>query len=338
MREARFWKAGEGSEVLCRLCRFYCRIAPGKRGRCGVRLNRNGVLQTLVYGTSIAEQIDPVEKKPLFHVGPGHRTFSIATVGCNFSCRNCQNYAISQYPQAAGEIIGDKLPPATAVEKALAGDCRSIAYTYTEPTIFFEYAFDTAVLAKEAGLMNLFVSNGYITPEPLAAIVPYLDAANIDLKGFNPVTYRELTGAELNGVLATLRDYKRHDIWLEITTLIIPGINDSDAELQAIAGFIRDELGDETPWHVSAFHPTYRLTATPPTPAETIRRACAIGLAAGLRYVYSGNLPGDDGESTFCPGCGVKVIERHGFRVKSLALRHGCCTACGAAIAGRQLP
>jgi len=335
MREAMFWEKAEGGKVRCALCRFRCLIAEGARGVCGVRENRGGVLYTLVYGRSIAENIDPIEKKPLFHYLPGSTSFSVATAGCNFRCLHCQNYEISQLPHNLPEIPGRDLPPAEIVRRALAAGCRSISYTYTEPTIFYEYAYDTALLARAAGIGNVFVSNGYITPEALAQIAPVLDAANIDLKGFSEKFYREVAGATLAGVLDSLREYKRLGIWTEVTTLVIPGHNDSTADLQGIARFIAEELGPETPWHVTAFYPTYRMLDRPPTPAETLRRARQIGLDAGLRYVYEGNIPGEQGENTLCYACGRTLIERRGFRLGAVELRDGRCGFCAAPIDGR---
>jgi len=338
MQEALFWEGLEGKAVRCGLCRFHCRIGAGHRGRCGVRENRDGRLVSLVYGLAVAANVDPIEKKPFFHVRPGSRAYSIATVGCNFRCRHCQNYGISQSPHENGRIVGDPLPPREVVAQALAAGCGSVAYTYTEPTIFYEYALETALLARDAGLLNLFVSNGYIERAPLERIAPVLDAANIDLKGFNPTVHRQLTGADLSGVLDGLRDYRRLGIWLEVTTLVIPTINDSDSELQAIARFIRDELGAATPWHVSAFFPTYQLLDKPPTPPATVQRARDIGLAEGLQHVYSGNLPGSDGESTTCSGCGRIVIPRHGYHLGAMSLKEGKCNACGTPLVGIKLP
>ena len=334
MHEAMFWeKAGEG-RVRCGLCRFHCLIAPGRRGRCGVRENRDGTLYTLVYGKCVAENIDPIEKKPLFHVLPGSRSYSIATVGCNFRCRQCQNYQISQWPHERDGIPGTDLAPEAIVAAAEASGCASIAYTYTEPTIFFEYAYDTARLARERGLKNIFVTNGYTSPAALEAIAPYLDAANVDLKAFSETFYREVTGATLAGVLDCLRDYRRLGIWLEVTTLLIPGWNDSDAELRELAGFIVRELGGEVPWHVSAFHPTYHMLDRPPTPVASLKKAAAIGREAGLHYVYVGNLPVAGGEDTVCPHCGAVVIRRHGFQLVERAVRGSCCRQCGGVIAG----
>jgi len=334
MHEARFWEKAEGGKVRCGLCRFRCLIAEGQRGVCGVRENRGGTLYTLVYGKSVAENSDPIEKKPLYHLLPGSLSFSVATVGCNYRCLHCQNYEISQWPHHRTEIPGRELSPEQIVRRAQAAGCRSIAYTYTEPTIFMEYAYDTAVLANKAGLKNVFVSNGYTTPEALEAVAPYLDGANIDLKGFSEKFYREIAGATLQGVLDTLRDYRRLGIWLEVTTLVIPGHNDSDADLQGIARFIADELGDRVPWHVTAFYPTWRLTDAPPTPVAALHRAIRHGQEAGLKYVYAGNIPGAGGEDTLCPACGETVIARSGFRVRSVHLDGGRCASCGGMIDG----
>jgi pyruvate formate lyase activating enzyme len=334
MREAMFWERCAQERVRCGLCRFTCLIAPGRRGRCGVRENRDGVLYTLVYGKSVAENVDPIEKKPLYHFHPGSRSYSIATVGCNFRCLHCQNYQISQWPHERPGIPGADLPPEAIVAAARRSGCASIAYTYTEPTIFYEYAFDTARLARQAGVKNVFVSNGYTTTAALEAIAPYLDAANVDLKGFTEKFYREVTGATLAGVLDCLRDYRRLGIWLEVTTLVIPGWNDDEEALRRLAEFIAGELGRETPWHVSAFYPTYQMLDRPPTPAATLRRAAAIGRAAGLDHVYVGNLPVEGGEDTLCPQCGAAVIRRQGFRLLASALKGGACRACGKGIAG----
>ncbi|MRR53486.1 MAG: AmmeMemoRadiSam system radical SAM enzyme [Deltaproteobacteria bacterium] len=335
MKEAMFFKKLAGKKVHCGLCRFRCPIADGRRGICGVRENREGVLYTLVYGKCVAEQVDPIEKKPLFHFLPGSLSYSVATMGCNFRCRHCQNHRISQPPREGGTILGIPLMPEEIVAKAHAAGCRSISYTYTEPTIFFEYAYDTAVLAQRNGLKNIFVTNGYISEEALSFIRPYLDAVNIDLKGFTDSFYREVAGgAVLNEVLESIRLHKRLGIWLEITTLIIPGLNDSDEELAAIARFIADEVSPDTPWHVSSFHPDFQMTDRSWTPLATVRRARQIGLAAGLRYVYEGNVPGDGGENTLCPVCHARLVTRSGFHVQDLAIRAGKCSSCGFELAG----
>jgi pyruvate formate lyase activating enzyme len=333
MQEAMFYeREGEG-KVRCGLCRFHCLIADGARGICAVRENHGGTLYSLVYGRICAESVDPIEKKPLFHVMPGSRSYSIATVGCNFGCHHCQNYSISQVERTA-RVRGDKLSPHEIVQRALDADCSSISYTYTEPTIFFEFAYDTARLAHEAGLKNIFVTNGYISRKALATIAPFLDAANIDLKGFSEGFYRDIVHARLAEVLDSIIEYRTQGVWVELTTLIIPGLNDSDAELRGIAEFIAAHLGIDTPWHVSGFHPTYRLADRPATPVETLRKARQIGIATGLRYVYEGNRPGEGGENTFCPSCSTLLIERYGFRISSNIMRDGFCPACGTVIAG----
>jgi pyruvate formate lyase activating enzyme len=333
MKEAMFYqREGEG-HVRCTLCRFRCRISRGDRGICGVRENREGTLSTLVYGALCAENVDPIEKKPLFHVLPGSRTYSIATMGCNFRCQHCQNYSISQVPPDA-VIQGVYRSPEEIVRKAKAAGCDSIAYTYTEPTIFFEFAYDTARLACEAGLTNIFVTNGYIAKEPLALISPFLHAANIDLKGFSEEFYREVVHASLSQVVESIIEYRRLGIWVEITTLLIPGLNDSEDELQGIASFIYNSLGADTPWHVSQFYPTYQLLDRPRTPLTTLRRAREIGRAAGLRYVYEGNVPGEGGENSWCPFCSTLLIQRHGYEIGVNRIRNGECPACGTEIAG----
>ncbi len=334
MHEAMFWDKLEGDKVRCGLCRFRCLIADGHRGLCGVRENRQGALFSLVYGRVIAENADPIEKKPLFHYLPGSTSYSIATVGCNFRCRHCQNADIAQWPHSGREIPGQLESPQRVIDRALKSGCRSISYTYTEPTIFYEYALDTATLARSQGLGNVFVTNGYITTEALECIAPVLDAANVDLKGFSEEFYHDVTGASLQGVLDCLRDYRRLGIWLEVTTLVIPGLNDSDAELGRLARFIRDELGEQVPWHVTAFYPTYKMTDRPPTPVATLRKARRIGLDAGLKHVYTGNVPGDSGENTYCPRCGELLLERRGFGLDRVSLHNGRCDHCQSVVAG----
>jgi pyruvate formate lyase activating enzyme len=333
MKEAMFYEQESDGQVRCGLCRFKCLIGDGARGICGVRENRGGTLYSLVYGKLCAEHVDPIEKKPLFHVMPGSRSYSIATVGCNFRCRHCQNYTISQVDRN-DPVPGTEQTPQEIVQRAIDNDCRSISYTYTEPTIFYEFAYDTARLAREAGLKNVFVTNGYISREALATIAPFLDAANIDLKGFSEGFYRDVVHARLSEVLDSIIEHRKQGIWLELTTLIIPGLNDSDAELQGIASFIVTNLGIDTPWHVSQFHPTYKLTDHPRTPVATLRRARDIGLAAGLRYVYEGNIPGEGGEDTSCPSCSSVLIKRYGYAIETDRISNGACTDCGAVIAG----
>jgi len=333
VKKALFQEPREGKEVQCSLCSHRCHIAPGKRGICAVRENREGVLYSLVYDKVIARNIDPIEKKPLFHFLPASRSFSIATPGCNFRCKHCQNADISQLPRdRSGAIPGERIPPEAIVEAAQANQCESISYTYTEPTIYFELAYDTARLAAQAGLKNVFVTNGYITPEALKTIRPYLHAANIDLKGFTEEFYRTVCGARLQPVLDAIKLYKEFGIWIEITTLVIPGHNDSDEQLTAIAQFIKS-VGEEIPWHVSRFHPTYKLMDRPITPQDTLKRARKIGLDAGLLYVYEGNVPGQ-GEDTICPGCKKTIVRRVGFTVQENRVIGGRCGLCGTKIDG----
>lgn len=333
MKEAMLYKQLEEGRVHCFLCSQHCRIEPGEVGKCGVRQNRDGKLQSLVYGKLIARHVDPIEKKPLFHFFPGTTSYSIATAGCNFRCLFCQNSDISQTPREDGIIYGKSVAAEEIVESAQRERCDSISYTYTEPTIFMEYALDVAALAKERGLANVFVSNGYMTGEALDAAAPFLGAANVDLKAFSDRYYQEQCGARLKPVLMTLEAMKRKGIWLEVTTLIVPGLNDNEAELKELAGFLVG-LGPETPWHISRFHPTYRMTDRPPTPVQTLRRARQIGLDAGLFYVYTGNVPGDSGENTYCHSCGAELINRIGYSIRKRNLQDGACTRCGTALEG----
>jgi pyruvate formate lyase activating enzyme len=333
VHEALLYEKEAENRVRCGLCAHRCRIDPGARGICGVRENREGVLYSLVYGAIIAENVDPIEKKPLFHFLPGSRSFSIAAAGCNFRCSFCQNHDISQMPRERGQIVGRERTPAEAVEQALRSGSRSIAYTYTEPTVYFEFAFDTAEIAREKRLKNVFVTNGYMTPGMLELIAPSLDAANVDLKAFRDDFYKKQCGARLQPVLDSLRKMKELGIWIEVTTLLIPGLNDGGEELRELAAFIVS-LGAETPWHISRFHPQYRMTETPPTPAESIHRAAEIGRSAGLKYVYSGNLPGDPGENTNCARCGRLLIGRCGFSIERLDLKGSACPNCGTPLDG----
>jgi len=321
-------------DVKCNLCSHRCLISDGKRGICGVRENRNGTLYSLVYGKAISANVDPIEKKPLFHFLPGTMSFSIATVGCNFRCEFCQNWSISQEPKEHGKILGDNLSPDEIVKLAIKSNCESISYTYTEPTIFFEYAHDTSIIAKENNLFNIFVTNGYMTSEALKKINGKLDAANVDLKSFSDEFYRRFCGAKLEPVLDSLKKMKRMGIWVEVTTLLIPKKNDSEEELRDIAEFIRDELGKETPWHISRFHPDYKMTYLPRTPVESIHRAREIGIDSGLRYVYAGNLPGDVGENTYCYNCNELLIRRFLFDVYENKIINKRCPNCGARIDG----
>jgi pyruvate formate lyase activating enzyme len=333
--EALLYKAIENGAVRCGLCAHGCKIPEGRRGLCRVRENRRGRLETLVYGKLIAQNVDPIEKKPIFHMLPGSRAYSIATVGCNFKCRFCQNADIAQIPDDRQDAIaGRNVAPATVVADALANGCESIAYTYTEPTVFFEFALAVAKRAKAAGLRNIFVTNGFMTAEACEMLQPFLDAANVDLKSFSEDFYKDVCGARLAPVKETLKRLKAGGVLVEVTTLLIPGLNDSAEEANTIARFLADELGPDTPWHISRFHPTYRMTDRPATSVETLYRAREIGQAAGLRYVYVGNVPGGGGENTLCPDCGNIVINRFHYRSRTNLIDTNHCAYCNHLIDG----
>ena len=334
MKLSSYYEKLANRAVRCTLCRHRCIIREGESGICRVRVNKEGKLYSLVYGYPIALHIDPIEKKPLFHFLPGSNALSIATVGCNFRCKFCQNWDISQLPRDYNRVEGYKVSPEEVVGAALRSGSTIISYTYTEPTIFFEYALDISKLAVKKGIKNTFVTNGYVTEEALKDIAPYLHGANIDLKSMNPKFYASVVGARLNEVLDGIKTYKKFGIWLEITTLIIPGYNDSEDELREIARFIRDELGDGTPWHVSRFYPAYKFKHVPSTQISAVRRAREIGLEEGLKYVYTGNIPGNAGEDTHCPSCGEVLIRRWGFSVVEYNITNGKCRFCGEKIDG----
>lgn len=320
-------------KVACDLCSHRCKISPSKFGICGVRQNRDGKLFSLVYGEIIAAHVDPIEKKPLYHYMPGSRAFSVATMGCNFRCPFCQNWQISQRSKRKEEpMLSQYYSPEEIVHSAKTQNCQSISYTYTEPTIYFELAYDTAKLAKSEGLGNSFVTNGFMTAEALEVINPYLDACNVDLKSFDERFYKEMCQAHLEPVLDSIRLMKKLDIWVEITTLIIPGQNDSEHEMTEIARFIAG-VDPEIPWHISRFHPDYNYTETHGTPIETLRKACAIGKSEGLRYIYIGNVMGES-EDTVCPGCHKSLIKRTGFHTGYNKIVDGKCPYCRHSIAG----
>ena len=333
MKEAYLYERLEHERVRCFLCSHKCPIKEGAKGICGVRENRGGMLVSLVYGKVIAQHVDPIEKKPLFHFLPGSRSYSIATVGCNFKCRFCQNADISQMPNDQDQVWGKDITPPEIVEEVVSSRSATIAFTYTEPTIYYELALDTARLAVTKGIKNIFVSNGYMTEECLKDIFPDLHGANIDLKSFEDKFYREQCGAKLGPVLKTLETMKKMGVWLEVTTLLIPGLNDYPKELKGLAKFLAD-LDPDIPWHISRFHPTYHLTNVSPTPPESIHRAKDIGYEEGLKYVYSGNIPGDKGEKTYCHECGELLIDRFGFSVRKNRLVSGRCPDCQAVIPG----
>ncbi len=322
----------EGGAIQCELCPHRCRVAKGKRGICKVRENRDGSYYSLVYGNPCAVHLDPIEKKPLFHVLPGTTSLSLATVGCNFQCKFCQNWEISQaFPE---EVYSFEAPPEMMVKKAKEIGARSIAYTYVEPTIFYEYMVDIGQRAKREGLLNVTHSNGFINPGPLKNLCNVLDAANIDLKGFTENFYRELCAGELHPVLETLKTLKKEKVHLEITNLIIPTKNDDLSVLREMCLWIKRELGADTPIHFSRFYPLYKLKSLPPTPVSTLDKAREAASSAGLEYVYVGNIPGHAGENTFCPKCKKMIIQRTGYMVGEVNLRDGKCRYCGKPIPG----
>ncbi len=334
MIKADLWKPQKGSTVQCLVCNHFCLIEPGDLGICGVRENRDGELFSLVGDNIAALNVDPIEKKPLFHFLPGSLTLSLGTMGCNFSCSFCQNYTLSQPPKQRQFQEGQHITPDQLLEIAREHRASSISYTYSEPTIFVELVLETARKAKEQGLKNTLVSNGFQSPHTLNELEGLIDAANIDLKAFTEDFYQNHSKARLKPVLDNLVKIRKMGWWLEVTTLIIPGLNDSRQELESIADFIVHNLGAHTPWHLSRFHPTFKLTDRSSTPVETIEKACQIGKEAGLDYVYTGNLPGHDGEHTYCPGCRQKVISRWGFQIRDVKLKKGACPDCQTQIAG----
>lgn len=330
MNEALLYKKLAEKKLQCQNCAHYCIIAPGKRGVCGVRENIDGKLYTLNYGKAIACHIDPIEKKPFFHFLPGSYSLSIATVGCNFTCKNCQNWDISQAPKPQKPVLGEDLSPEKIVETALKNKLPSISYTYTEPAIFSEYALDTMKLAKKKGLKNNWVTNGFWSKELFDLISPYLDAANVDLKGFTEEFYQRNCGGRLQPVLDTLIQMKEKKIWIEVTTLAIPTLSDSEKMFRDIAKFIKEALGSETPWHITQFSGaiSWKLQQLPDTSVETLKKAWEIGKKAGLKYIYTGNVPGIPSEDTFCPKCGTLVIDRTGYII-SRHDKSGKCPKCG---------
>ena len=328
------WEAQDCLGVQCKLCPFLCFLPEGARGICRVRMNVGGRLKTLVYAQPVSVHIDPIEKKPVYHMLPGSRVFSIATVGCNLKCSFCQNWEISQcYPEEA-ENPRKILTPEEVVAAAVENNCDSIAYTYSEPIVFYEYVIDTAKLAKAKGLKNVLVSAGYINPEPLKKLAPYFDVIKIDLKGFNKQFYRKVVGGDLEYVLAALKELKKQGIMTEIVNLVVPTLNDDMAEIARMCGWIYDNMGPDTPLFFSRFTPQYKLGNLPSTPIETLDKAREIALKSGLRYVYIGNVPGHPGENTYCPNCGRILIQRYGYAVGENNIRNGKCIFCGEKIPG----
>ena len=326
--------------VQCRLCPYNCFLPEGARGRCKVRINYGGKIKTLVYSQAAAVHVDPIEKKPVYHMYPGSLIYSLAAPGCNLSCKGCQNWEISQlYPEQAprrvtvpsalevrfqpdgrpyGElrtVETENLLPEDIVKYALATRSRAVAYTYSEPTVFYEYMYDTALLARRAGLKNVMVSAGYINPEPLAELLPLMDVVKIDLKGFSEKFYRDYTGGGLEPVKRTLLELKKKRVLSEVVNLVVPGLNDSEADLKALSVWVKENLGADTPLFFSRFTPNYLVSELPPTPLAALEKARAVALKQGLKFVYSGNTPGREGENTYCPKCGKVLVRRYGFAV-----------------------
>jgi len=359
LKEALFYEKMADGRVLCTLCPHDCKIAEDKRGICGVRFNEGGVLYSLIYDKIVSRNLDPIEKKPLFHFQPGSISYSIATMGCNMRCSFCQNWEISQAPkgritleekvnpeepdlvcpqlEAAEErIMGEPMTPQQIVDAALLTGAKSIAYTYTEPTIFYELAYDTAVLARAKGLKNVFVTNGFISEKPLRQLSTVLDAANVDLKFFKDENYKRIAGVRLGPILEAIRLYRELGVWVEVTTLVIPGLNDSEEELSQIAEFVCS-VGSEVPWHVARFYPAYHMMDRDKTPVSTLRSARRIGFEAGLRYVYEGNIPGEGCENTYCYNCKALLINRYGFFVYESKIKDSKCPNCGTVIDGVEM-
>lgn len=331
-RLASHFTALDREEIRCELCPRRCLVPNGKRGFCRVRENRKGKYYSLVYGNPAAAHLDPIEKKPFFHVLPGTTAFSLATAGCNFQCKFCQNWEVSQV--SPEDLYNYDLPPESVVKKAGETRARSVAYTYVEPVVFYEYMYDTGKLAKEKGLLNVFHSNGFINPDPLRSLCRMLSAANIDLKGFTDAFYRKLCNGELHPVIETLTILKKEKIHTEITNLVIPTENDDMASIHKMCLWIKNALGPDTPLHFSRFYPLYKLQSLPPTPVSTLEKARSAALSAGLEYVYIGNVPGHEGENTYCPRCRKLIIRRMGFMVGETHLKKGQCGFCGKPIPG----
>jgi len=332
LHEASYYIKLDDKAVNCQLCPRRCIIAEGKRGFCGVREDQGGTLYSLVYAKPCSVHIDPIEKKPFFHFLPGSKAFSIATVGCNLKCKFCQNWQISQ--ASPEDVQAMDMTPEQVIKMAKESGSPVIAYTYTEPTIYYEYMFDIAKIARAAGIKNVMHSAGFINEEPLRNLVPYLDAADIDLKGFNNRFYAEVSLGNVDDVLRTLKILKESGVWLEITNLVLPGLNDDPVEIKKMCEWIRDNLGPNTPLHFSRFWPMYKLMNLSPTPVETLQKARAIALGAGLKYVYIGNVGGDEAENTFCPKCGKIVVGRAGYVITAINIVDGRCKFCGEKIDG----
>ena len=331
-RDARWFRKLPEDWVECELCPRGCRISEGERGTCGVRENHRGTLQTLVHSRPCAVGLDPIEKKPFFHFLPGSAALSLGTAGCNLSCKCCQNWETAQ--ARPEQVPSRPLTPADVVDWARRRGAPVVACTYTEPTVFSEYVLDIAVAGRRQGVRTVVVSNGYVQERPLAELCRALAAYKVDLKAFSDRFYQEQCGGRLQPVLDTLRRLRRHGTWVEIVVLVIPTLNDSPAEVRALARFVRDETGPDVPVHFTRFHPTYRLTNLPATPVATLERCREAALAEGLRFVYLGNVPGHPAESTYCPGCGQRLLHRVGMAVVENRLSRGACPGCGRTIPG----
>ncbi len=338
MREALFYKK-EKDRIVCTLCPHKCSLRDGQIGACGVRVRKGDKLYTLVYGKIASIAVDPIEKKPLFHFYPSRPILSIATLGCNMFCKFCQNYTLSFFEGKGKttDIYGQDVFPERLVEIALSYNSIGIAYTYNEPTVFYEFIKDTSFHMKQSGLKNVWVTNGFIEEEPQLQLKGLVDAVNNDLKFFSDKKYKKYTGGSLKPVLDSLKRWKKIGAWLEVTTLIIPDVNDDIKEIDDIIDFIKTELGEETPWHISRFHPQFKMANHPPTPPEKIRKIRERGLEKGLKFVYSGNLWGDEGESTYCPHCGKLLIKRIGYNIEEYNIVNSKCKFCGHEIAGEGL-
>ncbi|MBZ5589471.1 MAG: AmmeMemoRadiSam system radical SAM enzyme [Acidobacteriia bacterium] len=331
-REASWYRKLPESRVECQLCPRGCQVADAERGGCGVRENRGGTYYTLVHGVACTVHIDPIEKKPFFHVLPGAQALSYATAGCNVECKFCQNWEISQFRPEQAEAR--YLPPETLAQIARNNGVPLLSATYSEPVVFWEYVRDTAAAGRKVGLRSTVVSNGYIQEKPLKEVLPLLVAMKVDLKAFSERFYKDVVRGELKPVLKALEVIKASGTWFEIVVLLIPGLNDSEEEVRALTRWVKTNLGSEVPLHLTRFHPTYRLTNLPPTPLETMERAWQIAKAEGLAFAYMGNVPGHPGENTTCPGCGKKLIRRIGFEVLENTMAGAKCPQCKRSIPG----
>ncbi len=330
--EARYYTKLSDQRVRCELCPWQCVVQPGKRGRCEVRENRDGVYYSLVYGEIASYHTDPIEKKPLFHFLPGTRAFSIATAGCNVDCKFCQNWELAR--RRPEELRSVSFTPEDIVRHAKSQDSRSVAFTYNEPTIFNEFVQDVAACGREEGVRSVVISNGFINPKPLTDLCRVIDAYKVDLKSFSEDYYRDVVGGRLAPVLDTLVTLKEHSIWCEIVYLVVPTLNDDPTMVREMARWILHELGHDVPIHFSRFYPKYKLRNLPPTPIKTLERLRKVALDAGLHYAYLGNVPGHDGENTACPSCGKQIIGRMGYRIFENHIQNGACGYCGHSVAG----